>query len=244
MMTGTRTKSLRARTVASAGAFTMIEVVIAITILAIIMGVTYSALTGIIKTKKLLDDGRDSRLIANSLLNRFSRELQLASAGTTLMPAREDSKGKQISRISLLGAPNKLDNGQEGDRITFMALEGGQYLPDGGTHSGIVQITYRVEKDPDAPLGNNETYYLVREETPYYRPFEKAYEKTMIFPVTHDLVSLKLQYFSTEAGEWQNDWGEEASARLPSMVRFRFQLRTPLGKIETYAATVALRSLN
>ena len=39
-----------------------------------------------------------------------------------------------------------------------MALEGGQYLPDGGTHSGVVQITYRVDKDPEARSGEEPRY--------------------------------------------------------------------------------------
>jgi prepilin-type N-terminal cleavage/methylation domain-containing protein len=214
----------KSRLSSSENAFTLIEIVVAISILAVIMGVTYSSLGGII-------------------LGRMTREFQLATASTTLMPPREDAKGKQISRISLSASSDTLDNGRPGDRITFMALEGGQYLPDGGTHSGIVQITYRVEKDPENNA-SDAPYYLVREETPYTRPFDKAYEKTMIFPITQSLVGFDLAFYSTQDSRWTDTWTEEAPTRLPAIIRFTIEVRSPAGRIESYSTSVALRSIN
>jgi hypothetical protein len=121
-------------------------------------------------------------------------------------------------------------------------MEGGQYLPDGGAHSGIVQISYRVEKDPDQQNGPNSTYYLIRQETPYIRPFDKAYQKTMIFPITRDLVSLEFRYLDKEDGGWSNDWGKDTRINLPRLIHFSLQLRSPRGTIETFATTVPMRS--
>ena len=56
--------------------FTLVELVIAISILSVILTVAYSSLSYIIRTKKLLDDRRDVSAVANAVLLRVSREIQ------------------------------------------------------------------------------------------------------------------------------------------------------------------------
>lgn len=221
--------------------FTLIELLLAITILAMIMGVAYSALGEVVRAKRLLDDSRDSRSMCDAILQRFTRELQLAYNGPEgLLPPRDKTDEPLNSRIKLIGEKNE-ERGERADRITFLASEGGQYIPDGGTHSGLVQITYRVERDPDnsdkdAPL------YLVREEVPYTRPFDKAYEKAMIFPITKQLVSLSFRYYDLEKTEWREDWGTLPQIGLPAMIEFSAAVRSPEGRIEIVTTAVALRA--
>lgn len=130
------------------------------------------------------------------------------------------------------------------DRVTFIALEGGQYLPDGGSHSGLVQLTYRAEQDPEDRGAENEKYYLVREESPYIRPYERAYEKTMVFPVTDALVELHLRYFDAESSRWVEEWLEDNNRGLPRMVEFSITLRSNSGKLETFTTSVPIRTIN
>ena len=220
--------------------FTLIEIILAITILAFIFVITYSALTAIITTKKALDDSRDVTTVASSVLTRLGRELQLAYAQSPLMPPRDRLDQFAPPRINLRGESKLLDSGKHGDSLTFLALEGGQYLPDGGTHSGLVQITYRIEHDPENPKAD--TYSLVREETPYTRPFDKAYQKSMIFPITDSLISLHFRYFSFDAQEWSTTWGDDKNNGLPSIIALTVVLRSPNGKNEEYSTSVALQA--
>ncbi len=218
----------------------MIEVVIAILIMVAMLGVLYQSLTQVLQMKSTLDDRRDAAAISGAVLNRISRELQLAYGQKKLMPPR-DEPGKDISkRLFLLGESKELDNNEHGDSITFLALEGGQYLPDGGTHSGLVQITYRVERDPEGK--KKQTYYLVREETPYTSPVDKAFKKTMIFPITTNLVGLQFSYFVADSGEWVSKWGEEPNFGLPAIVKFKVGIRSPLGHDDWFTTSVALRA--
>ena len=132
--------------------FTLIEVVISLVILSVVVGIVYLALNNIVLTKEILDDRRDSDRIADAIINRISRELQLAFSGIALLIHPDSEKQSQLSsKINLVGIESSLDNGEPGDMISFVALEGGQYLPDGGAHSGVVQITYRVAEDPEDP---------------------------------------------------------------------------------------------
>ncbi len=222
--------------------FTLIELVIALGIFGIIMTVAYLSLSSITESKQVLDDTRDNRLVADAVLGRMTRELQLAFAGLPLMPAQDKLTTPYSAKICLVGETDTLSNGEPGDRINFLAMEGGQYLPDGGSHSGIVQISYRVERDPEQPLGSPDSYLLIRQETPYIRPFEKAYEKTMVFPVVKNILALRFRYLMPDEDTWSPTWGEESRVNLPRLVEFTIKLRSPKGTIETFTTSVPFRS--
>lgn len=224
-------------------AFTLLEIVIAISILAVVVVITYSTLSHIIQAKKILDDRRDTTFIASAVLNRVTRELQLAFSSIALLPPRDEvSNNKRIdARLNLIGEENPLPNGEYGDSVQFVALEGGQYLPDGGAHSGLVQITYRLEQNPDSP--DPQRHVLIREETPIISPPEQAYERTMTFPISKDVIGLKLRYFNREDNNWIDTWGSDGHLKLPAMVEMTLRIKSPIGEISTYTTAVALRTI-
>lgn len=225
--------------------FTLIEVIISISILAVIMSVTYTAMTQIIRSKNVLDDRRELNSMAYAVLNRMVREFQLAYSGIGLLPKPGDAAGKQLpGNVNLIGESKLLSNEKRGDTITFMALEGGQYLPDGGTHSGLVQLTYRVEENPDELDSENQTFLLIRDETPVIRPFEKAFGKTMTFPVIDRVVSLEYRYFDSEEEKWVSEWKENENTGLPTQLELRLELLSPKGELNSFVTTVPLRSIN
>ncbi len=226
------------------GGFTIIEVVLAISILAIIMSVTYSVLNQIIRTKQMLDDSREVKAIVNSILIRMTREIQLARAGFPLLPGRDKLDQPNKPSVNLIGESVELPNGLPGDSVTFLAAQGGQYLPDGTSHSGDVQITYRVEEDPEQKGDRDRTYYLIREELPYIRSAEKAYRQAMIFPVTNKLVSLSFRFFDPRSSKWVSSWGTSAgSMKLPKLVEFEVRVKSSNGTVEAFKTAVALRSV-
>lgn len=222
--------------------FTLIEVIMAISILVLIMGVAYSSLSGIMRSKALLDDKREARLIANSILQRLSRELQLAYRKYPVMEPKGTKK--YFNSTYLVGEQANLGGGQRGDKLMFMALEGGQYLPDGGTHSGVVQITYSVQEDPKSTrrVGNLKTYSLVREEMPYSPTYDTAVKKRMVFPLTSQLVNLRFRYFDVNNDKWTSDWGTGTKTKLPSMVKMNMDLMSPQGTVSKYTVAVPLLS--
>ena len=203
-----------------AGGFTLIEMMMAMLILGLILSVAYGGLSGIMQTTTLIQDGRDGRAVTNAVLMRFTRELQLAIDDQAVMPPRDNVDSPYPGAPRLMGTKESLDNGRRGDSITFVASEAGQYVMDGPTHSGLVQITYRVAKDPEQRNSDGGPYFLIRDETPYKRPFDKAYTKTMTFPITGKLTHLEFRYFDAENNEWRDDWGEEGHTQLPNAVQF------------------------
>lgn len=222
--------------------FTLLELVFALLIFALMLSFAYGGLTSVMRTKGLLDDSREARSITNSILLRLTRELQLASAGQPLMPRPDEVGGEGRRATRLLGERERLRNDQRGDSITFTATEGGQYVMDGSTHTGLVQITYRVEEDPEQRGEKDATYYLIRDETPYKRPFDKAFEQTMTFPVTKQLEAFELYYFDPDKGQWVDEWSAENNASMPAMIQFTVKIRTPSGKRESFTTAVPVRS--
>ncbi len=213
----------------------------AVAILAIMMGLNYKVIMGLIKTKSVVDDQRDGLYIANSVLTRISRELQLAVKGTAIVQC-DTSAPPQSSSPPIFISTQKSESGGRIDSLTFLAREAGQYVPDGGTHSGLVQITYRVEADPDQKGSKDPTLLLVRDEVPLSRNQQKSCANAIRFPITKNLVSLEFQFFDKRSNEWVQEWTGPRAFTLPTIVQFKVGLRTAEGTLQTYTSAVAIRS--
>lgn len=239
----------------SAG-FTLLEVILAISILSVMVALSYRVITGIIEAKRLLDDQRDGMFIADAVLTRLSRELQLTANKRPLLPACDSvttstgntgsssNPAATMPSLYLLGEEKQLGMNLRGDSLTFVAREAGQYIPDGGTHSGVVQITYRVAPDPDQANSRDATYLLVRDEIPYRRPVDRACQAALHFPITKNLVGLEFMYLDKRTNQWTTSWGDDKMGRLPQVIQFKLTLSTPGGQLQTLTSAVALRAAN
>lgn len=216
--------------------FTFIEIILAITILVIVVAVTYSALSQIIRIKKNLDDIRDNKYIADALLMRMTREFQLAYNGSSILPPKNNLTKPYPGQPKLVAEPVQEMEGEHRDSISFLTLEGGQYLPDGGTNTGIVQITYRVEKDPE----NRDGFVLVRDEVPVIQPPETAYKKMMTFPITDRIVGVSYRFFDSRDDSWVDSWGTPPRTNLPKIIKFTVSVKSPLGKVDSFTTAVLL----
>ncbi len=223
--------------------FTFFELILALAIAMVMLAIAYQSLVSMMQGKVVLDDQRETRAIANSVIDRISRELQLAYAGASLLPPCDGTSGQTIGKNTvLIGESSELVSGEPGDSIQFMALEGGQYVPDGQGHGGLVQISYRVAIDPEREKTGGTGYLLVRQELPNIRPVERACEQRMVFPITTAITSLMFEYYDLNADAWVRNWGKDGKSKLPAMVKFTISIRSPRGKVETYTTAVALRA--
>jgi prepilin-type N-terminal cleavage/methylation domain-containing protein len=238
-----------------AAGFTLLEVTIAIGILAVMLTLNYRILKGVISAKQVIDDRRDGIYIANSVLTRMVRELQLTVKRPILPPC--ESASTQNQAPSPADPPNPADpsqqgalkpvllaeSGLDGGSITFLAKEAGQFVPDGGTHAGIVQITYRVAKDPNQSSSSNGGLVLVREEIPNTKPLAKACKSVLRFPITNNLVSLRFQFYDGRKKTWSESWSGPQSSMLPEIIQFTISLRSPAGAIQSYTTSVHISSI-
>lgn len=223
--------------------FTLIELLLAFFILSMIMSVLFGAVSGIARSKEALDDGRDGQAIVDSLVLRLSRELQLATPGVSLLPPKGDNTTRYPANINLIGEEGRLNSDVPASSIRFIANGGGQYISDGSGNTGLVQIGYRLEKNPDLAKDPDAEFYLVRDEVPVIRPYEKAYERQITFPIAKNVVGLEFRYFSTAERTWSSTWGENNHTGLPRIVEFSITVRSPKGRTETFKTAVPLQAL-
>lgn len=225
--------------------FTLIEIVISITILAVITTITYSSLQKLIIIKNILDDRRTTTTLASGLLNRISKEIAQAvsrsGAATSLISSPTDPNPLP-SGVSFFGEERQVDTVNYGDRIVFAAYEVGQYVLGADRHSGVVQISYRVEEDTEHTYEpGQERYVLLREEIPLITPPADAYEQAIIFPIAHDIVSLQFRYYSKRTGEWATSWGVGSTDPLPNKLQIFLAIRAPSGSVAKYTTVVPIR---
>jgi prepilin-type N-terminal cleavage/methylation domain-containing protein len=236
------------------GGFTLLEVTIAVAILAVMLTLNYRILKGVISAKQLIDDRRDGMYIANSVLTRMVRELQL-TAKRPILPSC-DSASAQSPAASPTDTPSPTDPSQSGIKpvllgeaglqgasITFLAKEAGQYVPDGGTHAGVVQITYRVAQDPEQKSSQNPGFVLVREEIPNTRPLAKACKSVLRFPITNNLVDLRFRFYDGKTNQWSESWTGQQSTKLPEIIQFTISLKSPAGTVQSYTTSVHISSI-
>jgi type II secretory pathway pseudopilin PulG len=216
---------------------TLIEIVIAVGILGFVLSVAYRALTQVMQSKQLLDDERDSSMIANAVLGRMTREIALA-VPQKLIPEQTASGQISSSSILLKGTPGK-GAGGSADSITFMAKNAGQFIPDGKTQGGIIQLTYKAAKDPESKGSEEDGLLsLIRDEVPDIRPLGKAFKNRITFPVTDRLVQLKFRYFDGVQDSWRDTWGDPTTEGLPALIKLTITLKSAQGKVTSYTTTV------
>ena len=230
-------KSPRTSSSSRSKGFTLIEVILAISILSIMVVLNYRMIKNLIDAKLIVDDKREAMFVANSVLSRLTRELQLAVTKPTLLPPC-DQPGAPPPTTAFVATAGAQGNGAV---LTFSAREAGQYIPQGGTRSGVVQLTYRVESDPDSKGDKTAGLLLIRDEIPNRNPVQAACNNLIRFPITSNLVSLEYKFYDKKTRQWSDDWSGPKSSPLPDIVQFSLTLKSPKGDIDTYTTAVTLK---
>ena len=222
-------------------AFTLIELVIAISIFGVILSLSYRVFSQLNVSKQLLDEERDINKISYSLLSRLTREIQHALEKQLLAPPDQSSNAIG-TRVFLLSENKKLANGNPGDSLTFVAKDAGQYIRGQRQQAGISQITYRVENDPDQENteANKKTFLLIRDETPYLLPAKKAFKETLTFPISYNVQGLQFIFYDGSNKTWREEWTLN-DQDLPQLVKFNLTLLSATGKEYSYSAILPIK---
>jgi len=226
--------------------FTLIEVIIAIAILAVMVTLNYQMLRGIVTAKELIEDRRDAMYIANSLLTRLSRELQLAVAmpGRSLFNCPDGPVAAPPPQNQSAGPARYLvgTSDERGATIQFMAKGAGQQTADASGQTGVVMLKYSMQQDPERRSERDAPLALVRSETPSSGQILKDCGKEIHFPITTNLVAFSLRFFDNKAKTWSPNWDEQRAGKLPVIIEFTVSLMSPKGNVITATSAVRVTS--
>lgn len=189
---------------------TLLEVLVSLSILAVISTLIYGAFDGMSRTQKGLGRMNERYHQGRSALSRFSREIQSAFLtmhhpfGSNLNP------GLMTRRTVFIGTDTRPT-----DRIDFTSFSHRRLKAD-AHESDQNEISYFDSRDPE-----KDKLDLVRRED---KTIDLEPEKGgVVNVVAEDIESFELQYFDPITREWADSWDSTQPAgqleRLPLYVR-------------------------
>lgn len=190
--------------------FTLLEIIIALAVLAIIATLAFTAMAGAVATRDLLEAQEALDRQARTALARLRRDLSLA----WLTP---QTQAVNTFRTVFVG------HDDSPDRVWFATLAH-QRLHRDSRESDQTEITLWCEPDPQ----NREAFVLLRREAP--RIDERPEEGGAILPMAYGVTTFELRYLDPTTNEWRQDWdttGTETPNRLPRAVQVVLTLLGP-----------------
>lgn len=191
--------------------FTLLEVVVALAVLALVASLTFGSIAGALRTRDLLegdDEVNQSARIAMARLRRdFSLAYQTANTGAvntfrTQLVTRDDS---------------------ERDRAWFTTLSHQRLYRD-SREGDQTEISLWTEDDPTT----DGAFVLLRREAP--RIDEEPEKDGVIYPLAYKVKVFNLRFLDPTTGEWREEWdtgGIDTPARLPRAVQITLTLLAP-----------------
>ena len=205
--------------------FTLLEILIAIAILALVMSSLYGAYSGTLETTEMVESARDVDQVARLAL------MQMVDDFSALYYRKAEGENED--------SPFRFQGGMDAEG------EGGTVVQFASTcHLGfdvsfpslrINRVSYVLEKQAD----NQRYYRLVRMELPFV-DLSGEREETAV-ELADTVESLTLTYLN-EDGETLSQWdskAEETEGLLPRLVHIRLQLAGEKSRV--FATTVAIQ---
>jgi len=203
----TETRPQQARRRDARRAMSLIEVLIAVTILAIISTLIYSGFVQTSRNKARVESQTDRALEVTGALERMARELQSAFVSAQLNP----SPSLQVVRTAFVGS----DRGGR-DRLDFTSFSHQRLYRD-AKESDQNELSYFVTRDPEEP----DQRVLVRREQA--RIDDDPLKGGTLQVLLRDVDSLDVSYLDPLTGEWTRSWDTTQGAgqpnRLPAQVK-------------------------
>jgi general secretion pathway protein J len=213
--------------------FTLVEVMIAATLTAVIGALVAGAFQRAAAARDLAD-AQDERTTGSRLaLTRMAREVEEA-----FLSEHYDRKRLRERPTLFRG----LDRGEDDDLL--LATFAHERLLRDAKESDQAVIEYSVGADPDHP---GERALFRREKPRIDQEPERGGAKAVVL---EHVVGFDVQYWDWKRQEWVREWDTSSADRmgfLPTRVRFRLRLRMPDGKdrpFETQARVAIVRPLD
>jgi len=208
---------------------TLIEVMVAMAMFAVVATLVYGGFAQTSRAKRTLEVQLDRYHELRVAMERMVRELSMAYVSTHL----NITPSLQGMRTTFIGK----DSGF-GDRIDFTSLSHTRIYRD-AKESDQNEISYFVT---DAPSGEGKV--LARRMQP--RPDDKPNEGGRVEVLIADVVEFDLEYLDSATWEWVKDWdavtGSSTTNRLPTQVKIKLTIPSidGKGKRETYVTRAVL----
>lgn len=210
--------------------FTLLEVILAVTVLALIGTMIYGGFSQTALNKARVEKDVDHSRIIHMALERMTREISMAYVSTHVNPSLD----LRVSNTAFVGK----DNGRQ-DRIDFTSFSH-QRLYRNARESDQNEISYFVTEHPDEPGMN----VLARREQNRIDEDPRRGGKSQI--LVENVEEFNVEYFDPLLSEWVDTWDTVNTLaqpnRLPTQVRIRLGVKDPRrpSKTQTFGTRVVI----
>ncbi len=195
--------------------FTLLEVILAVTVLALIGTMIYGGFSQTALNKARIEKDVDESRVVHMALARMTRELQMAFVSTHVNPSLD----LRPSNTAFIGK----DNGRD-DRIDFTSFSH-RRLYRNAPESDQNEISYFVTEHPDDP----DVKVLARREQNRIDDDPRRGGKSQI--LVENIEEFNVEYYDPLLTEWVQTWDTVNTLgqpnRLPTQVRIRLAIQDP-----------------
>lgn len=189
----------------TAAGFTLIEVLVSITIIAMLLSTIYTVFSSVGAAKERLDESSEAYHRARIIFDRLSREIRGAALPTSARAAH-------------------FRGGEQDNGFFFFELNTTAVSPAGNEAVGLALVRYTLEKDQQAHDGDN---VLMRSEEALLGRGDYQ-ERPSALRLAPGIRFVKMRFYA--AGTWHDKW-DAAAGGLPDLVEVSLRLadHTPEG---------------
>lgn len=208
--------------------FTLLEVMLALTILLFISITVWGTFSRTVATKRRLELAQERIHVARVALMRITRELEMAYL------SNHENTLVQERRTMFVGTSNG-----DLDELRFSWF-GKQRLRADAAEGDTGLVLYYPERDPEDPSVMN----LMRRETRRLQPLDPKSIKADTYVLCPNVTRLKFSYFDARMREWRDSWstmGNDQLDYLPTHVRVALTIRDERDRDVTYVSGARLQ---
>jgi general secretion pathway protein J len=201
--------------------FTLLEVMIAVAVLAMIGGVTFKAFDGAYDLKSRVERAEDRDQTVRAALQRMAREISM-----TFLSEHFDRK-----RFRERPTFFKLKDGRGEADLTFTSFAHERLHID-AKESDQALFQYKLDRDD-----NGATSLFRRVKTVFDEEWERGGEKAVL---ADDVLKFSVEAWDPKDREWRSEWDSNSASRsgqvlIPPRVKIGLTIKDEQGKEKTWS---------
>ena len=189
-----------------ASGFTLLELLISITIILVIMTMIYSAFSNSSNTIRICSERIDIYQTARTTLERMAEDISCA-----IVPK---DRGLDDIRYGFIGEDRELD-GMPADTLSFISTSMLKFT-QGFRGAGLCEIGYSIETDPET-----DEYVLYRRQD---NTIDDEIDRGgIVNELAQQIRGIDLEYYDEKGTQWES-WRFDDRGSLPTMVEITVSL--------------------
>jgi len=212
------------------GGFTLIEIMLALSLMALVTSLLWGTFAQTAKVKKRIEQAQDRTHTLRVALMRMSREIEMAFVSAS------ESVGVEQRRTMFSGIAHS-----DFDELRFSWF-GHQRMRADAAEGDTAVVHYFTEPDPDDPLVTN----LMRRETRRIEAKDPSLIPGETYMLCPAITRLKFAYYDYQQKDWREEWDTttaDGMQYLPTQVRISLTVLDERGEPLTFISVARLHVL-